>query len=210
MNGGEEVNIKPFITYNIAASPILPHITTSMMEYWLAGNGVFVRAARLGLSACVPTTNCVIAGLPTITPYVQLEYPLVPAHLVLEMLRRSQAVGNQEILFYLSFVNDRWQLDIPKQQATSGSVRSLTPSLGTAYETTLIEIHSHHSMSAQFSAIDDQEESGKFRIFGVLGEIFTRPTLNLRIGIYNHFWQLSASSVFQLPSKLSDFVRPCT
>lgn len=204
------MTVKPFIAYNIATSSILPPMTASMMEYWLAGNGVFMRAARQGLSACVPTTNCVIAGLPAITPYVQLEYPLVPAHLVLEMLHCSQAVGNQEILFYLLFANGRWQLDIPTQLATPGSVQSLTPSLGTAYETALIEIHSHHSMSAQFSVVDDLEESGKFRIFGVLGEIFTRPTLNLRVGIYNHFWQIPASTVFQLPGELSNFVRPCT
>ena len=81
--------VKPFITYNIATSPILPNMTASMMEYWLAGNGVFVRAARLGLSACVPASNCAIAGLPAITPYVQLEYPLVPAHLALEMLHQA-------------------------------------------------------------------------------------------------------------------------
>lgn len=203
------MTIEPFIGYNIATSPILPDITASMMEYWLAGNGVFVRAARLGLSACVPVADCAIAGLPAITPYVQLEYPLVPDRVALEMLHRSQAVGEREILFYLSFVNGKWQLDIPKQLATSGSVRPLSASLGTAYETALIEIHSHHSTSARFSTIDDLEESGKFRIFGVLGEIFTRPTLNLRVGVYSHFWQISASWVFQLPSELSNFVRPC-
>lgn len=204
------MTIEPFIAYNIATSSILPDITASMMEYWLAGNGVFVRAARLGLSACVPVSNYAIAGLPAITPYVQLEYPLVPAHLALEMLHRSQAVGDREILFYLSFVNGRWQLDIPKQLATSSSVRPLTASLGTAYETASIEIHSHHSTSARFSAIDDLEESGKFRIFGVLGEIFTRPILNLRVGLYSHFWQIPASWVFQLPNELSNFVQPCT
>jgi PRTRC genetic system protein A len=202
--------VKPFIAYNIAVNSILPDMAASMMEYWLAGNGVFVRATRLGLIACVPVSNCAIAGLPTITPYVQLEYPLVPAHLALEMLHRSQAVGEREILFYLSFVNGRWQLDIPKPLATSGSVRPLTPSLGTAYETALIEIHSHHSTSAWFSAIDDLEESGKFRIFGVLGEILTRPTLNLRIGVYSHFWQIPACWIFQLPSELSSFAHLCT
>jgi PRTRC genetic system protein A len=202
--------VKPFIAYNIAVNSILPDITASMMEYWLAGNGIFVRAARLGLSACVPISNCAIAGLPAITPYVQLEYPLVPPALVLEMLHHSQAVGDREILFYLWFANGKWQLDIPKQLATSGSVRPLTASLGTAYETASIEIHSHHSTSAGFSAIDDLEESGKFRIFGVLGEILTRPTLNLRIGIYSHFWQIPACWIFHLPSELSNFVRPCT
>lgn len=204
------MTIEPFIGYNIATSSILPDMAASMMEYWLAGNGVFVRAARLGLSACVPVADCTIAGLPKIASYVQLEYLLVPAALVLEMLRRSQAVGDREILFYFSFINGKWQLDIPKQLATSGSVRPLTASLGTAYETASIEIHSHHSTSARFSTIDDLEESGKFRIFGVLGEIFTRPTLNLRVGIYSHFWQIPASGIFQLPKEISNFTHLCT
>ena len=61
------MTVKPFIAYNIATSSILPPMRAWMMEYWLAGNGVFVRAARQGLSACVRVANCAIAGLPAIT-----------------------------------------------------------------------------------------------------------------------------------------------
>lgn len=180
------------------------------MEYWLAGNGVFVRAERSGLSACIPIALCTIPGLPSLTPYVLLPYPLVPTDIVNAMLSAAQAVGKKEILFYLSFTQGKWQLDIPSQLATPLSVKPLVASLGSAYETALIEVHSHHSMTAQFSVVDDLEESGKFRLFAVLGEIFTRPTINVRVGIYNHFWQIPACWVFEMPHDLTDFSELCS
>jgi PRTRC genetic system protein A len=197
------MTIPALINYQFATSTTLPPIAGKMMEYWVAGNGVFVRAARQGLSACIPVNQCSIRGLPHLTPYFHLQYPLVPASLVLKMLQQSLAVGYQEILFYLCFTDGEWYLHIPEQTATSTSV---TPVEATSlsYQTAMIEVHSHHSMSAQFSATDDEEESGKFRIFAVLGEIFTNSHICVRLGAYSHFWQIPANWIFELPSCLTD------
>lgn len=201
--------LNAFIDYKITTSQVLPEMVAGLMEYWLAGNGVFVRAERQGISACIPITKCTIPGLPSLTPYVQLEYPLVPADIVGAILRAAQAVGNTEILFYLSYADGNWQLDIPDQLATAGSVKP-TELSSNSYEVALIEIHSHHSMNAHFSPIDDEEESGKFRLFAVLGEIFTRPTINVRVGIYNNFWQIPAGWIFELPAELTDTYVLCS
>jgi PRTRC genetic system protein A len=202
--------IEPFVDYKVATDPTLPPIASRMKEYCLAGNGVFVRAERQGLSASIPVANCTIPGLPSLTSYVLLKYPLVPANIVGAILRASQAVGKKEILFYLWYANGNWQLNIPEQLATPLSVKPLVASLGSAHETALIEIHSHHSMNAIFSSVDDLEESGKFRLFAVLGEIFTRPIINVRVGIYSHFWQIPANWVFQMPIDLTDFSELCS
>lgn len=199
-----------FVDFKIVSSSQLPPSSQSLKEYWLAGNGVFVRAARQGLSACLPITACNIPGLPTLTPNFKLEYPLVPADLVLTILQAAQARKCQEILFYLSFIDDSWQLNIPEQIATEQMVKPLASSLDTAYGTALIEVHSHHSMSAHFSPTDDVEEAGKFRVFAVLGDIFTSPTLNVRLGIYSHFWQIPASSIFEMPAQLTDYIELCS
>ena len=175
--------VESFINYKIATSPTLPPLSAVMKEYWLAGNGVYVRAERQGLCACIPIAQCHIPGLAAINFNVQMEYPRVSASIVSTMLSAAQAVSKKEILFYLSNTNGNWQLDIPKQEASPASVRPLVASLGSAYETALIEVHSHHEMNAQFSPIDDLEESGKFRVFAVIGEIFSRPTINVRVGI---------------------------
>jgi hypothetical protein len=195
--------LKAFVDYKVATAPTLPPFGAWMREYWLAGNGVFVRAERSGLSASIPIANCTIPGLPPLTPYLLLPYPLVPANIVSAILSAAQAVGKKEILFYLSYVEDSWQLDIPSQLTTSGSVKPLAGS-SKSYESALIEVHSHHSMTAQFSPVDNQEESGKFRLFAVLGEIFTCPTINVRVGIYSHFWQIPANWVFEMPHDLTD------
>ena len=202
--------IEPFVDYKVATDPTLPPIASRMKEYWLAGNGVFVRAERSGLSALIPVAICTIPGLADFALDVKLQYPLVPTDIVNAMLSAAQAVGKKEILFYLSFAQGRWQLDIPSQLATPLSVKPLVASLGSAYETALIEVHSHHSMTAQFSVVDDLEESGKFRLFAVLGEIFNSPTINVRVGIYNHFWQIPACWVFEMPHDLTDFSELCS
>lgn len=48
------MTIAGLINYQFATSTDLPPITGKMMEYWVAGNGMFIRAARQGLSACLP------------------------------------------------------------------------------------------------------------------------------------------------------------
>lgn len=200
---------KAFVDYKVATAPTLPAFGSWMKEYWLAGNGVYVRAERSGLSASIPIANCTIPGLPLLAAYVLLKYPLVPAKIVSAILSAAQAVGKKEILFYLSYVEDSWQLDIPSQLAMSGSVKPLAGS-SKSYESALIEVHSHHSMTAQFSPVDNQEESGKFRLFAVLGEIFTCPTINVRVGIYSHFWQIPANWVFEMPNELTDWFELCS
>ncbi len=106
-------------------------------------------------------------------------------------------------MFYVSFVGGDWQLIIPDQVATECSVTPTSP-LDRFYESAIVEVHSHHQMAAQFFPTDDDEEAGKFRIFAVLGEIFTRPTISVRVGIYNHFEILPACQILQLPEGIVD------
>lgn len=186
-----------FVSYNIATSSELPPSKAKIKEYWIAGNGVFLRAARAEIDVCTQLSNLNISGLPVVKPYFIFRLPPVPQKIVSAILELSQAVGQEEILFYLTFT-DGWQLTIPEQIATRTSVTPIFP--GLAYETALIEVHSHHGMSAKFSSIDDQEESGKFRLFAVLGEIFTQPTINVRLGIYDCFTSIAANQIFELPN----------
>ena len=201
--------LEAFVGYKIARGQLLPPMSAGLMEYWLAGNGVFIRAERQGLSACIPVAICTIPGLADFALDVKLQYPLVPTGIVNAMLSAAQAVGKKEILFYLSFTQGKWQLDIPSQLATTCSVKPLDLS-SNSYSSALLEVHSHHSMTAQFSVVDDLEESGKFRLFAVLGEIFNSPTINVRVGIYSHFWQIPAKEVFEMPDELTDWFELCS
>jgi hypothetical protein len=141
-----------------------------------------------------------------VEPFVQLEHPRVPAELVDEMLEAALGAKDDDLkpveaLFHLTWDASGSRLQMPPQERSIMSVKPIghAPS----YETAAVEVHSHHGMAARFSSTDDADEVG-FRIFGVLGEIFTRPTLRVRVGLYGHYWEIPATWVFQLPHRISD------
>ena len=89
----------------------------------------------------------------------------------------------------------------PPQEQTAASVRPVGSTA--TYEDSLIELHSHHDMAAQFSSVDNADETG-FRVYGVLGNIFKWPTLRVRVGLYGHYWEVPATWVFDLPPNIAD------
>jgi len=68
-----------FTKYILAETDSLPPIEpTSMYEFVIAGNGVFVRARRRELEALIPVSRCEIRGLRPVHPYVRMEAGKVP------------------------------------------------------------------------------------------------------------------------------------
>jgi len=59
----------------------------------------------------------------------------------------------------------------------------------------ILDLHSHCEMGAFFSATDNRDEQG-FRLYAVLGRIFTRPEMALRVGVYGDFWTVPVGMVF--------------
>lgn len=179
-----------------------------LYDYILAGNGVFIRALGAHLEACIPVSECEVRGLTPIEPFALLSTARVPPNYLRSMLRLSQSVcmpRDREALFHLIWLpeEDRWRLDMPDQIATATGVRPCEDGAGSSYQRALIEVHSHHSMAAFFSGQDDADEQG-FRIYGVLGEIFTTPKLRVRVGCYGYFWELPAEAIFELPEEIED------
>ena len=198
---------KPLCNYIIATSP-LPPINAYLKEYILAGNGIFVRAVRPEFQALIPVAEIAIPGLPDLASNVDLSYPKVPKKILLELWQRSVLARNDqgpiEALFYLKWVNRQWQLIIPEQQADAISCQPVDTDAGSDYASACIEVHSHHGFKAQFSQADDAAEQ-QFRIYAVLGEIFSSsPALGVRIGIYGHYFAIAAERVFSLPSFIED------
>ncbi|MEE3719938.1 hypothetical protein V2H45_24665 [Tumidithrix elongata RA019] len=64
-------------------------------------------------------------------------------------------------------------------------------------------MHSHHGMEAYFSEMDNRDETG-FRIYAVLGELFTNPKIRMRVGIYGHFYETTVTGIFDLPDRITD------
>jgi hypothetical protein len=181
-----------------------------LYDYVLAGNGVFIRARRKGVQACVPIGLCDVRGLPALEPSVELTLPKVPADLtqeLLEMALAERTAGGKwlEAMYHLSWSGTGWELVKPAQRQYPDAVEPVGPYAGTTYATYLVEVHSHHTLDCHwFSATDDASEGTKFRFFGLLFDLTGRPRLSLRLNVYGYSWDVPAATVFELPEGLND------
>lgn len=178
----------------------LPDCSNSLYAYILAGNGVFVSARRPGLEALIPVVSCGIAGLPDLAPRVDLPQR-VPAPLMSHALRFCGQVFPSEALFWFNWIG-AWYLHIPEQRVTNTSA---VPSdrHDRAGTRALIDLHSHARFAPFFSPTDDRDETG-FRVFAVIGNLDRTPTISVRVGVYSHYFNIPASTVFELPAGMID------
>ena len=181
-----------------------------LYDYVLAGNGVFIRARRKGVQACVPIALCEVRGLLGLEPNVELTLPRVPADLtqkLLDIALAERTAGGKwlEAMYHLSWSETGWELVKPAQRQHPDAVEPVGPYAGTSYATYLIEVHSHHTLDCHwFSATDDASEGTKFRFFGLLFDLTGRPRLSLRLNVYGYPWEVPAAKVFELPEGLED------
>ena len=178
----------------------LPEIPLCLYAYILAGNGVFVKAQREGLDVLIPVSRMKIAGLPPLTPYVQVAC-CVPVDLVLTALVLSRQAFPNEMLFWFN-LHDEWSMDVPSQLARAASVKPLD-CMDVRGTRALVDLHSHGALTPFFSPTDDRDEQG-FRIYAVIGEVDKSPSIRVRIGVYGHYFDIPASKVFEMPPELLD------
>jgi PRTRC genetic system protein A len=196
----------PFVTQLLASLP-LPPPANALYEMILAGNGLFLRGHRHQLDVLFPILTTATQGLPALTPQITPHIPCIPSTLMTHMLDEAFTAWHApdeplESLFHFSY-DTQWHLDIPDQVRTAVSVHPRDRDHCPSYQTCLVEIHSHHTMAAQFSHMDDDEETG-FRIYGVCGNFHRQPQITFRIGLYGHFYAIPASLITELPPGLQD------
>jgi len=214
----EEIDLPDnIITYHVAREgEELPPCTAIKCEYVMCESGIMVRARREGLEVCLPvsTTYAPLPGLAQVEPYARFEHPRVPEALVAEMIERARAAcrGQSdsdflESLFHLTVEDGDWRLHEPKQARRRSSVRPDDDGPESSYAAALAEIHVHPDDTPDFSEQDDTEEAGKFRVFGIIYNLWSpRPRLRVRVGVHDHFCQVPADWLFQLPTYVADVV----
>jgi PRTRC genetic system protein A len=194
-----------FTKYVLAETDTLPPIDpSSMFEFVMAGNGVFVRARRKELEALIPVAKCEIRGLQPVQPYVRMEAGKVPLVCTQAILAEFQRDLPNESLVWLKLDGGRWKVVKPPQVTNGYSVHPVDPYApdGAA---AFMDVHSHDTIEPFFSTDDDRDETG-FRIFAVFGLLDKQPCVTARIGIYGYYWHLDAGDVFVLPDGLQDAV----
>lgn len=191
----ESSAIGPDSNYDIAPG--------SLYEYVFAANGTFVHAKNEIMDVWMPLSiirekEKMIRGLRTLEPRIKLP-KRVSVDILRHMVKVSKFAIPNEFLFYIFWNKDEWELDLPSQVVRHASVR---PCLDCGYVP--IEVHSHNTMPAFFSATDNRDENG-LRIYGVLGRV-DQPVVDfkLRISIYGHYSVLPYQLVFEPTSEVQN------
>jgi len=185
------------VTYRLyQTARTLPTYDAVAYQYLLAGNGLFVRTETRFWAACIPVSRCPVRGLPEMKPRFALKVPRLPGGLLTAVIgdarQRRGADGRlHEALYRFHHDGQRVQVIRPVQQATPGSVS--TQQVGGS--DTLLELHTHGSMAAYWSATDDKDEQGAC-LYAVLGKLDGRPELKLRVGIFGYWYRLPLTAVF--------------
>jgi PRTRC genetic system protein A len=178
----------------------LPEIPDCLYAYILAGNGVFLYAKRKGLELLIPVCATRIAGLPSLSPYINLSRR-IPACLLMHVLRLSRNHLPNEMLFWFNS-KEYWTLEVP-QQLTSPCSAVPVENLDETGTSTLVDLHSHGALPPFFSRIDNHDEQG-FRIYAVLGQVDKTPSIRVRVGVYGNYFDVPTSTVFEMVDGIID------
>lgn len=161
-------------------------------NYIQAGNGIFIQAENNLIGASIKIANVNIRGLdPIEKENVLFKNGKLPLYIYLAALDSFKADSENEQYLAVQW-NNGYKLIKPDQEVGAASIDYKT------VPSTIMDIHSHASMPALFSSIDDRDEQG-FRIYAIMGRIDTTlPTINMRIGVYGYFRTIHISEVFRV------------
>ena len=162
-------------------------------DYLLAGDGIYLVADNDDLEIRVPIAGCSVRGLPPVYPACNLKHGRLPQW-IWDAIVWAAHVGymrGREVLLAVTFdPSIGYRLTVPPQVAGPETV-VYRPSAAA-----VLEVHSHQTHPAIFSATDDRDEQG-LRLYGVIGRLGAeRPEVSLRVGAYGHFLPVPWETAF--------------
>ncbi len=189
-------------------------ITAPLYEIVIAQNGVFKRAKRREMTASVELSSFTIKIPELASGVAMVELTeKISAQIFEEILAHAQnstdAANFTENLYavYWNEETGNYSWEEISQHRNFGSTIGRNDS--SAYQNAILEIHTHPPNCRNFSASDNRDESGKFRLFGILVDIHSaKPLIRLRVGLYDSFWEILVETVSEtLPENLTDLVK---
>ncbi len=197
----------PFIGHRIAKERFDP-VDAILYEYVLAGNGVVLKAHRDEFTVSIPLVYQDIKGLPEAFVGTEWHKPRVPDRIWDEIClhaRIDNSAGHFKEELYLIYWDDTmasWQWCTSSLDRTWAS--TIADDTRPEYSEACIEIHTHPPGAYQFSKADDRDESGKFRIFGIIVDVHDKPKIRFRCGVYDHLLPIPFSWIGNLPNGIVD------
>lgn len=210
LSGSVEIQIAsptPFIGHRIAKERFDP-VEAILYEYVLAGNGVVLKAHRDEFTVSVPLVYREIKGLPEAFVGIKWHKTRVPGRIWEEVIfhakiQNSKSNFKEELyLIYWDKGSGCWQWCISGRDRTWAS--TIADDRRPEYSEACIEVHTHPHGAYQFSKADDGDESGKFRIFGIIVDVHDKPKIRFRCGIYDHLIPIPFSWIGNLPIGVVD------
>ena len=185
------------------AQPVPP--TMGGVTWIFANNGLFKRGTDQHLDVLIQTRawtpDDVPPGLTNLLPIVRwlMRRGRIPGAILAPILQHAQRVGQdqQGILhpieqqYFVTWQAGRVRVTLPPQNASADRVRYTVPDSLIC----LVDLHSHHGMKAYFSQTDDRDDAG-LSVSVVIGRLFTRPELRVRLNCFGHRQEVPALSVF--------------
>ena len=206
------MNIPELVERKFLFAPDQP-VTAPLYEIVIAQNGVFKRARRREMTASVEVSAFAvkIPELAVGTAKVELTEK-IPASIFVEILAHARSSTNAncftENLYAVCWdARNRfyfWKEISGKRSFGSTIARDDEP----AYKAAVLEIHTHPPGCINFSSQDDRDESGKFRLFGILVDIHAaKPNIRLRVGVYDSFREIPVDEISVAPpANITDLV----
>ena len=92
----------------------------------------------------------------------------------------NEAMAN----IYWSFEEEKYRVHVPKQTVTKASVDTNLPDIDEEKFLLVMEVHSHNTMGAVFSRIDDKDEIATrlYTVIGRLDKVFPDMTTRISVG----------------------------
>ena len=160
-------------------------------DYILAKNGLFIRAQNPLIKGVVCISPVDIRGLYPLKEKVELVHGKIPQHLYDLSLSVFMSSSDREQYLAVTW-EDEYRLRMPGQERSGARVK---------YESlpaSVMDIHSHGTMTPFFSWTDDQDEQG-LKLYMVVGRLDTLlPEVELRLGVYGYFVPLCLEEVFDV------------
>ena len=163
--------------------------------YELTGNGLFLEAPGLFLSARIPLALVGVRGLAHLEPYLHLCLGKVPARLLeLAVMVMATTPDRERYAAIGRWQGESYDIRIPLQEGTGAHID---------YEVipgTIVNIHSHPpGLPAAFSGTDDRDDQG-FQVSIVVAELDRLiPVARARLCVYGYFWEIPLGLVFEGP-----------
>ncbi len=198
---------RKFIDHKIASREP-DEVTAILYEYLIAGNGLFIRAARSEFTASLPLCKRPIMGLPEGEAGIIWHRPRIGRYLWQEILQHARFKSTSPefkedvyiIYWHKSDSSWHWK-SVSRERSWAATIADDTIA---EYGEACIELHTHPPGAIHFSRADDLDESGKFRIFAIMVDIHDTPQIRFRCGIYDNFFPIPAACVGELPSGIID------